>query len=49
MVCVKAILDFQGMNKRYVFQGVHMLMDGAPRVIGQGGPQNFQDVSLAGI
>ena len=26
----KGILDFQGMDKRYVFQGVHMLMDGAP-------------------
>ena len=26
----KGILDFKGENERYVFQGVHMLMDGAP-------------------
>ena len=26
----KGILDFKGENDRYVFQGVHMLMDGAP-------------------
>ena len=26
----KGILDFKGENDRYVFQGVHMLMDGSP-------------------
>ena len=26
----KGILDFQGATERYAFQGVHMLMDGAP-------------------
>ena len=26
----KGILDFKGMDSRYVFQGVHMLMDGSP-------------------
>lgn len=26
----KGILDFEGIEDRYVFQGVHMLMDGAP-------------------
>ena len=26
----KGILDFAGEDERYVFQGVHMLMDGAP-------------------
>ena len=26
----KGILDFKGEDARYVFQGVHMLMDGAP-------------------
>ena len=26
----KGILDFKGEDDRYVFQGVHMLMDGAP-------------------
>ena len=26
----KGILDFAGLDERYVFQGVHMLMDGAP-------------------
>ena len=26
----KGILDFKGEEDRYVFQGVHMLMDGAP-------------------
>ncbi len=26
----KGILDFEGETERYVFQGVHMLMDGAP-------------------
>ena len=26
----KGILDFKGQNERFVFQGVHMLMDGSP-------------------
>ena len=26
----KGILDFDGLDERYVFQGVHMLMDGSP-------------------
>jgi G3E family GTPase len=26
----KGILDFEGLDERYVFQGVHMLMDGSP-------------------
>ena len=26
----KGILNFEGLDDRYVFQGVHMLMDGAP-------------------
>ena len=26
----KGILDFKGENDRYVFQGVHMLMDASP-------------------
>ncbi len=26
----KGILEFEGIDERYVFQGVHMLMDGAP-------------------
>ena len=26
----KGILDFDGQDDRYVFQGVHMLMDGSP-------------------
>ena len=26
----KGILDFEGQNERFVFQGVHMLMDGSP-------------------
>ena len=26
----KGILDFQGEEERYVFQGVHMLMDASP-------------------
>ena len=26
----KGILDFDGLDERYVFQGVHMLMDASP-------------------
>jgi G3E family GTPase len=25
--CSKGILDIQGQNRRYIFQGVHMVMD----------------------
>ena len=28
--CVICLLSFEGKNDRYVFQGVHMLMDASP-------------------
>ena len=40
------ILDFTGENDRYVFQGVHMLMDGAPMGAWPEGPRQSRIVFI---
>lgn len=43
----KGILDFAGLDDRYVFQGVHMLMDGAPMgAWPEGKPRNSRVVFI---
>ncbi|QPH53312.1 CobW family GTP-binding protein [Pontivivens ytuae] len=42
----KGILDFKGENNRYVFQGVHMLMDGAPMGSWPGGARQSRLVFI---
>jgi len=42
----KGILDFTGENDRYVFQGVHMLMDGAPMGAWPEGPRQSRIVFI---
>ena len=40
------ILDFKGEDDRYVFQGVHMLMDGAPMGAWPKGPRQSRLVFI---
>ena len=43
----KGILDFEGFDDRYVFQGVHMLMDGSPMgAWPEGKPRNSRVVFI---
>lgn len=43
----KGILDFEGLDDRYVFQGVHMLMDGSPMgAWPEGKPRNSRVVFI---
>ena len=42
----KGILDFKGEDDRYVFQGVHMLMDGAPMGSWPEGPRQSRIVFI---
>ena len=42
----KGILDFKGEDDRYVFQGVHMLMDGAPMGAWPKGPRQSRLVFI---
>ena len=43
----KGILDFAGLDERYVFQGVHMLMDGSPMgAWPEGKPRNSRVVFI---
>lgn len=42
----KGILDFQGEDDRFVFQGVHMLMDGAPMGAWPEGPRQSRLVFI---
>ncbi|MEC8585000.1 MAG: GTP-binding protein [Pseudomonadota bacterium] len=42
----KGILDFKGEDDRYVFQGVHMLMDGAPMGAWPEGPRQSRLVFI---